>query len=255
MASFQHAQNCIGNKFPTISYLFFVKDPKRYLPVRPDTFSDRFQSVGIDGWKKSCNWDNYKDFISAIEEIQFFLMEYFHDESISLLDAHSFVWMAWMDKFSEEEYFVEIEKHYRIYVPPLYICSQINSQESVRPLIASIGIPTEIKNRMIFDSLLFNKFARLYYMFNNNSFKEEFDFQLNKSSFKEFETIEDLKKYIKEEEYIDKKNDICFGLSFSHDNETNNYNYSLHFFDFDKVGNEGIRDISTTSRGLFENTK
>ena len=42
-------------------------------------------------------------------------------------------------------------------------------------------------------------------MFNNNSFKEEFDFQLNKSSFKEFETIEDLKKYITEEEYIDKK--------------------------------------------------
>ena len=64
MVSFQHAQNCIGNKFPIISYLFFIKDPERYLPVRPDTFSDRFQSVGINGWKKGCSWDNYKDFIS-----------------------------------------------------------------------------------------------------------------------------------------------------------------------------------------------
>ena len=137
-------------------------------------------------------------------------------------------------------------------VPPLYICSQINSQGTIRPLIASIGIPTEIKNRMIFDSILYNKLARLFYMFSNETFNVEFDFQINKSSFKEFETIEDLEKYIKEDEYIDAKNDICFGLSFSHDNETNNYNYSLHFFDFDKVGNEGIRDISTINKGLFD---
>lgn len=114
MKSFQHAQNCIGNKFPIISYMFFVKNPEKYLPVRPDTFSDRFQTVGINGWKRGCSWDNFKDFISAIEEVQIFLMEYFHDESISLLDAHSFVWMAWMDKFSEKDYLVKIEQHCRI---------------------------------------------------------------------------------------------------------------------------------------------
>lgn len=114
MASFQHAQNCIGNKFPIISYLFFIKDPGRYLPVRPDTFSDRFKSVGINGWKKGCSWDNYKDFITAIEEVQIFLMEYYHDDSISLLDAHSFIWMAWMDKLSEDEFLVEVEKHCKV---------------------------------------------------------------------------------------------------------------------------------------------
>lgn len=114
MVSFQHAQNCIGNKFPIISYLFFIKNPERYLPVRPDTFSDRFQSVGISGWTKSCSWENYQDFITTIEEVQIFLMEYFHDESLSLLEAHSFVWMAWMDELSEDEFLVEVEKHCKI---------------------------------------------------------------------------------------------------------------------------------------------
>ena len=137
-------------------------------------------------------------------------------------------------------------------IPPLYICSQINIQGVIRPLIASVGLPTEIKNRMIFDSILYNKMARLYYMYNFNPFPYEFDFELNKSSFKEFETIEDMENYIKDEEYINKKNDICFGVSFSHDNDINNYNYSLHFFDFDKIGNEGIRDISSSSKGMFD---
>lgn len=114
MESFQHAQDCLGNKFPIISFMYFIKNPEKYLPVRPNSFSDRFKSVGINGWKRSCGWDNYKDFISAIEEIQIFLMEYFHDETISLLDAHSFIWMAWMDKYSEEEFFNEVEKHCRI---------------------------------------------------------------------------------------------------------------------------------------------
>lgn len=111
--SFQLAQNCIGYKFPIISFLYFIRDPERYLPVRPNSFSDRFQSVGISGWKKGCSWDNYKDFISVIEKVRDFLIGYFHDESISLLDAHSFVWMAWIDKFSEEEFLAKVEDHCR----------------------------------------------------------------------------------------------------------------------------------------------
>ena len=111
--SFQHAQNCIGNKFPIISYLFFIKDPEKFLPVRPDNFSDRFQAVGISGWKRACSWENYMDFISSIEEVQIFLMDYLHDETISLLDAHSFIWMEWMTQISEEELLKDVEKHYR----------------------------------------------------------------------------------------------------------------------------------------------
>ena len=110
-ARFQDAQRCIGDKFPIISYLYFIKDPEHYLPVRPNNFAEKFQLVGISEWRSCCSWDNYMDFISAITEVQDFLKKRFNDESISLLDAHSFVWMAWMDDFSEEGFFVEIEKH------------------------------------------------------------------------------------------------------------------------------------------------
>jgi len=112
--SFQHAQNCLGNRFPIISYLFFIKNSKKYLPVRPNIFSDRFQTVGINGWKSGCNWENYMDYISAIEEVQLFLLDHFPDVSISLLDAHSFIWMAWMKQLSEEEFLRVIEEHCRI---------------------------------------------------------------------------------------------------------------------------------------------
>lgn len=112
--SFQHAQNCIGSKFPVISYLFFIKNSEKYLPVRPDAFLARFKSVGINGWERGCSWDNYTSFILAIKDVQSFLMDYYHDESISLLDAHSFVWMEWMVNISEEGFLAEIEKHCRL---------------------------------------------------------------------------------------------------------------------------------------------
>lgn len=110
MASFERTKDCIGNKFPIISYLFFIKDPDRYLPVRPNIFSDRFQFVGISGWKNGCSWENYKDFISAVEDVQIFLMEHYHNENISLLDAHSFIWMAWMNNKSEDEFLAHAEE-------------------------------------------------------------------------------------------------------------------------------------------------
>ena len=41
-------------------------------------------------------------------------------------------------------------------VPPLQICSSMNNQSKLRPLIASIGIPSEIKDKMVQDSLYFS---------------------------------------------------------------------------------------------------
>lgn len=111
--SFQNAQNLIGDRFPIISFLFFIKNPEKYLPVRPNAFKTKFQTVGIIGWQNRCSWDNYRDFISAIEEVQIFLMEYYHDDTITLIDAHSFVWMAWMITESEEEFLIDVEKHFK----------------------------------------------------------------------------------------------------------------------------------------------
>ena len=122
-------------------------------------------------------------------------------------------------------------------LPPLKICSKYNNQFQERPKIASIGIPLEIKNKMIKDSLIF---------------KNIINFSLNENSFKEFASIEEMENYIKTPEYItDLDNLICFGLKFSYDIEKKCYNYSLHFFD-NKLGKEGIQDIPNNGEGMFE---
>ena len=142
-----------------------------------------------------------------------------------------------------------------LFIPPLYICSDINDQKQKRPLIASIGIPQDIKNKMILDSIVYNNLAKKLYKYYGKFRKDlNFDFELNNNSFKEFETIEDLNKYISDPEYINRKEEdlICFGLSFSYDEKINNYNYSLHFFDFNKMGREGIQDIPTNNQGMFD---
>ena len=124
-------------------------------------------------------------------------------------------------------------------IPPLQICSPYNNQGEQRPLIASIGIPEEIKTQMIADS---------------QEFKTLINFELNKNSFKEFSSIEEMENYIKDIKYTADPNGlICFGLRFSYDSNTKKYDYSLHFFDFDKTGKEGIQDIpSNKDKGFFD---
>ena len=124
-------------------------------------------------------------------------------------------------------------------IPPFQICSPYNNQGEQRPLIASIGIPEEIKTQMIADS---------------QEFKTLINFELNKNSFKEFSSIEEMENYIKDIKYTADPNGlICFGLRFSYDSNTKKYDYSLHFFDFDKTGKEGIQDIpSNKDKGFFD---
>ena len=136
-----------------------------------------------------------------------------------------------------------------IMIPPLYICSSLNEQNQTRPLIGSIGIPIEIKYRMIVDSWFFYKLAS----FAPDDSGLKYDFKLKLDSFKEFETIEDMEKYVKEPEYVTSPDKLlCFGLSFFNNETNNEYNYSLHFFDFDKIGKEGVQDIPSDGQGMFD---
>ena len=124
----------------------------------------------------------------------------------------------------------------KIIVPPFYICSNLNDQKQERAKIASIGIPDSMKLRMYIDAEIFNILARIS--------EKDYKFEINNDTFIEFKSIEDMENIIKTEEYLkDTNNLICFGLKFSHDNVTNHYDYSLHFFDHEKLGKEGIEDI------------
>ena len=124
----------------------------------------------------------------------------------------------------------------KIHVPPFYICSKNNSQKEERPKIASIGIPNEMKYRMYFDAEIYNTLSSIKNL--------DYSFRIDNNTFIDFETIEEMEKLIESEEYLkDKNNLICFGLKFFHDNKTNHYDYSLHFFDYDLIGKGGIDDI------------
>ena len=123
-------------------------------------------------------------------------------------------------------------------LPPFQICSPMNNQGEARPIIASIGIPQEIKDQMIKDS---EKFESMIY------------FKLTSESFKEFNSINEMEELIKTTKYLQEKSQlICFGLQFSYNEDTKKYNYSLHFFDFEKTGREGVEDIPNNKEGMYD---
>lgn len=93
--SFNSLMTVIGNKFALISFLFFIKDKDRYAVVRPDNFAWRFKKLGVkEACTFPCSWKNYSTFLVVLSEVKDFLDERLAD--VTLLDAHSFVWMLHM---------------------------------------------------------------------------------------------------------------------------------------------------------------
>ena len=95
-----------GRKYDLISYLYFLKDESRYLPIRPTFFDKSFALLGID-YKTSgcCSWKNYLGYMDIISSIRDALESYFGIPT-RLIDAHSFVWtLNFVDKFIEASTF------------------------------------------------------------------------------------------------------------------------------------------------------
>ena len=117
---------------------------------------------------------------------------------------------------------------------PFYICSENNRRRTIRPMIATIGIPDEIKKRIAIDSMIYEEMI-------NVSFSE--------NSFMDFNSINDMEKYIKSEKYGTEGNPlICFGIRL--EEKEHSYDYSLHYFD--TIFQEGIKDIEDMIRGPFD---
>ena len=102
-------------------------------------------------------------------------------------------------------------------LPALKICSIFNSKHSIRPSIATIGIPDSIKQQIITDSQIFINIFPIY----------------NMSSFKNFNSIDEMNNYIKSNLYGESEEYplICFGMSLESDVNNHKYNYSLHYFE------------------------
>ena len=94
--AFDILSTVLKKKYALISYFFFQKDCSKYQVVRPNNFAERFVLLGAGTkYALNCSWENYVSYIGVLKEIQAFFMEQ-ENETITLTDAHSFVWMLWM---------------------------------------------------------------------------------------------------------------------------------------------------------------
>ena len=91
--AFEEIVAAIGGSFDVLGFFFFLKDCERYLPIRSRLFDERFSLLGFDsGLEGNCTWAKYLEYIRWIKEIQGYLVKNINPH-ISLLDAHSFVWI------------------------------------------------------------------------------------------------------------------------------------------------------------------
>ena len=115
-------------------------------------------------------------------------------------------------------------------VPSLKICSPLNSKYEARPIIATIGIPDKIKQRIKNDAGIYSE---MFY-------------------FQDFENIDKLNNYVKDKKYGKEGYPlICFGMSLNVDGKK--YDYSLHYFD--SVFQQGVQDLPDLMSGLFDQFK
>ena len=119
-------------------------------------------------------------------------------------------------------------------LPALYICSSSNRQKTERPIIATIGIPDLVKQKIIYDSIIYETL---------------FNISVTNDTFMDFNTIDDMENYIKSKTYgTEGQPLICFGMRLEEKN--NSYNYSLHYFD--SIFDEGIQDLTDIIEGPFD---
>ena len=92
--AFEDAKAYFGGHYDTIAYLFFIKDPSRFLPISTGHFEKSLKSIGCD-YKLSgqCSWDNYIGFVDIVKQVQEEMTRMMPDIEIRLIDAHSFLWV------------------------------------------------------------------------------------------------------------------------------------------------------------------
>ena len=119
-------------------------------------------------------------------------------------------------------------------LPALNICSYLNRLHIERPLIATIGIPQSIKNKIILDSMPYTQI---------------FNLNVTNDNFIDFNNIEEMESYVEDATFgTESKPAICFGMRL--EEKDNGYNYSLHYFD--SMFDEGIQDLSDIIEGPFD---
>lgn len=95
---FEELTGSIGANYSLLAYFFFIKDKQRFLPVSTKRFDKAFEIIGVEDFKtmQSCTWENYQTYLMLLEETSLLLREKGIPD-VSLLDAHSFLWIVSRD--------------------------------------------------------------------------------------------------------------------------------------------------------------
>lgn len=84
----------VGKRYDLVSYLFFLIDMNRFMPVKTSFFDLAFKRLGITLQTSGrCGWDNYASFNNALEDIRSDLERVGGFAGVRLIDAHSFCWL------------------------------------------------------------------------------------------------------------------------------------------------------------------
>lgn len=83
-----------GHRYDLIAYLFFLRDWREFMPLRPTTFETAFERLGVPlAMSMKCSWENYSRFLERLREVRSQLERYGIPGGVRLIDAHSFCWM------------------------------------------------------------------------------------------------------------------------------------------------------------------
>ena len=90
---FERIYQLFGRKYDLVSYIYFVLDPDKYLPLRSSIFDSIFKKLECELQTSGrCTWENYQRFLELIESVRNEMKEYYAVDDVDLLDAHSFLW-------------------------------------------------------------------------------------------------------------------------------------------------------------------
>ena len=99
--AFKDAISSFKGKYSLLAFLFFIKDKDRFLPTSSETFDSIFSEMGLPfKMQKRCSWENYCEFLAIISSVKDYLSGLnICNHEISLLDAHSIVWIMNYEKY------------------------------------------------------------------------------------------------------------------------------------------------------------
>lgn len=102
--------------YDAVAYPFFLKDMNQFVPIKPRHFDRFFEKVGSKfRTSGKCSWENYHLFITYIRWVRNWL-ENEGIDNVSLIDAHSFCWMAvnWLESHPQAPLTIPILKNLNI---------------------------------------------------------------------------------------------------------------------------------------------